>query len=217
MVAVRTAITLMFGYFPGILEDYQPTLNARFQAQTSYWLENQAVYVSKQGTNKQLMVRCKNNAEIGETVCCRVKLPMFSFNTKNTEQQFDVVVVAAGKKLKLKDYGLLGLTGPQRLKFRKGLTTVTGIDQTKEWFCYEPVAYGKTEIRFEIVEACMALTIRDCNKVGMDEKSKMFKAGTPNTMPPMDFKVPPPFTVMTSPYPLDKIKVLLSTFCLFWD
>ena len=218
-VEEKTAITLLFGYFAGILEGEQPAVNERFAKQSSNWLKNQFVYVSTKGTNKQLMIRCKNSAEIGETQCCRVKMPMFSFNTKNHEQEFDLIVVAAGDAIKLKDDGLLGLTGSQRLKFRKGVTVLTGIDQSKERFCYEPLKYGKTQIRFEIVEACYSLTIRGCAEIGETEKQKLISGSTPNTLPPMDFKVPPPFTVMASPIPLEKIKVFfcifhsLSTFC----
>lgn len=218
-VVAKTAVTYLFGYFAGILEGTQNRINTRFDATRDWWLKNQFVYVKTKDSGKGLRLQCKNDADIGEKECCTIKLPIYRFTKKRPEREFDIIVVSAGDTVKLSTNALInfGKGKNVRMRFRKTL-----LGKNKATFCYEPLKYGKAQIRFEIVEACYLIG-KPCQGIGGQEKKSMAMGrAQPNKMPPDDFTAPPPFTVMASPIPLSKIIVsffskfsegFLSAFC----
>jgi len=194
----------------------KPKLNERFALEKSNWFKNQWVFVSTAGTNKQLRVKCSRGADIGEKKCCRLKMPLFSFTRKRHEMEFDVLVVAPGGKLDLIAVaGRAKIFGNDRhhgvrLRFRKGWSWLTGIDETKKKFCYRPLKYGKTQVSFEIVEACYTLKWgkrMSCQGIGETEKKRVIGRNEPGQMAPMDFKVPEPITLQASILDMETILI----------
>jgi len=214
IVEEKTPITLMFGYFAGILEGKEPRFNERFRRTTDSrsWLKNQFLFVSTKSESKHLLLKCKNDAGIGEERCCRVKTPMSFFHSNRHEKNFDLIVFTTQPdKLLIKSARWPSSGASQRLRFRKsgfGRGDPLAMLASRKRFCYEPKAYGKFQIQFAIVEACpIIFKIDDCMGVGQTAKEKTFGQDKQNVLPPSDFTVPPPFTVFAPPVPMGQIKI----------
>eukprot|EP01083_Nonionella_stella_P064773 169132_1 len=206
IVPEKTAITMVFGYFPGIKDGKTAKYNDRFHRPNSFYLSNSFMYVSNIAGNKMLRVSCSIKADIDENKCCKVSLPFKSFNKKNVEREFDLLVISASDDIELLSYPSLFKDNP-RLSFRKGLTKTSGRLKVTERFCYKPKAYGRYQIRFEIVAACK--TFGKCQKLG---EKKVGKIGTAqdktNVIAPKDFQIPPPLSVIVPQFKLKDIKIV---------
>eukprot|EP01084_Bolivina_argentea_P215409 365700_1 len=205
-VPEKTPVTMVFGYFPGIKDGKTSKFNDRFHEPTSFYLSNSFMYVSTTSGNKMLRVKCSSKAKINEIKCCKVSLPFKSFYKKNVEREFDLIVISASNDIKLLSFPLL-IEGSPRLEFRKGMTKMSGKFKTTERFCYKPNAYGRYQIRFEIVAACKT-GFGECQDLGEKKQAKIGKEDVSNVLAPKDFQVPPPLSVIVPQFSLKDIKIV---------
>eukprot|EP00485_Elphidium_margaritaceum_P018917 CAMPEP_0202723612 /NCGR_PEP_ID=MMETSP1385-20130828/167032_1 /ASSEMBLY_ACC=CAM_ASM_000861 /TAXON_ID=933848 /ORGANISM="Elphidium margaritaceum" /LENGTH=928 /DNA_ID=CAMNT_0049388853 /DNA_START=19 /DNA_END=2805 /DNA_ORIENTATION=- len=216
MVPLQTPITMIFGYVAGTRKTGNLNLpaerNPRFELEDAY-LRNQFVYVSQTSGNRMLRARCDRIAEIGETKCCKVHIPMSSFTSKNTESEFDLLVVPDSPNIETISY-YTRRSKPLRLYFRKAKFDVAnrGKRAAFEYMCYKTLDFGQHRLRFEILPPCYGLRIL-CD--GLTQRSAVIAnnrdADKMDQLPPKDFLPPPRMSIVTPQTELDIIHIVVST------
>eukprot|EP00484_Ammonia_sp_Unknown_P010536 CAMPEP_0197078976 /NCGR_PEP_ID=MMETSP1384-20130603/213392_1 /TAXON_ID=29189 /ORGANISM="Ammonia sp." /LENGTH=462 /DNA_ID=CAMNT_0042517845 /DNA_START=61 /DNA_END=1449 /DNA_ORIENTATION=+ len=201
---------MVLGYFAGRLEEKIPRFNSRFEKSEWNFLPNQYIYVSHQASNKRLRVVCSSQTKVGDTRCCKVRLPIKRFGKKNVESEFDLVVVSQTdpNNLELIRFKSRRRATP-RLEYRKGRTSVTARMARTERFCFKPLQPGKYQLRFEIVPACYGLAVF-CD--GLIANKPLIGEGSGDqetSLAPKDFQPPLPFTVLVPKMKLSEIKIVV--------
>merc|ERR1719410_506856 len=199
---------MVFGYFVGSVENpKEPKFNDRFLRPKRFYLTNQFVYASSFTNNKVLRVTCTTKAKIDETKCCRVRLPMHTFWKRSPEAEFDLIAIAASKDVTLKSWPLL-LEKTPRMRFRKATTKTGGRMEVTQKFCFEPSAYGRFKIRFQIMAKCDVLSFKACQELGTRKVDRFGFGDKENIVAPRDFTVPPPLSIIVPQFDLHDIKIV---------